>query len=298
MTKWKRIIFESSNNIVVVDDKETLRKYKNEMFHMLEIAYSDKGGFKGANNPRTLVKNTDRAKLVFDDIGKNILALSVYRTDLGGYKRFGSAGIKGNAESLSAVNAIIKSDIEPYDNWYWVEASDAIEHLFEKNNGNRIPNYFVYHYLNLETDDASISLDEDGYHYFRPIGGDIIKKSLFGFKDEETKKLVSEYISKIAEKRLGIAHMDNRIAESNNDLYQRLKEARTFLSRLFDLHMEDGFNEMLPEWRDRILMSIDLISENIDSIPLNERSMFNGAISRGESCLEEMTVLTFKKIHL
>ena len=289
-------IENSQLNVVVIDDKETLTRYRNEMYSMLEKAYSDKGGFKGASNPRTLIKNTDRAKIVFDVSGRSILALSVYRTDFGGYKRFGSSGIKGNKSSLEAVNAIIKSDIEPYDNWYWVEASDAIEHLFEKNNGNRIPNYFIWHYLNMEDGDDRITLDDDGYHYFRNIAGDVIRKSLFGFKDENTKEMVMSQVSEIGLKYLRTDNMDKRIDESNGDINQRLREARVYLSRLFDLHVEEGFNEMLPEWRDRALDSINLIHDNFKQIPDNEKTMFKGALSRGETCLEEMTVLRFKKI--
>ena len=290
-------IENSKLNVVVVDDKETLTRYRNEMYSMLEKAYADKGGFKGASSPRTLIKNTDRAKIVFDVSGR-ILALSVYRTDFGGYKRFGSAGIKGNKSSLEAVNAIIKSDIEPYDNWYWVEASDAIEHLFEKNNGNRIPNYFIWHYLNMDNGDDRITLDDDGYHYFRNIAGDVIRKSLFGFKDESTKEMVMSQVSEIGLKYLRTDNMDKRIDESNGDINQRLREARVYLSRLFDLHVEEGFNEMLTEWRDRALDSINLIHDNFEQIPDNEKTMFKGALSRGETCLEEMTVLRFKKIEV
>ena len=291
-------IENSQLNVVVIDDKETLNKYRNEMYSMLEKAYADKGGFKGASNPRTLIKNTDRAKIVFDVSGRSILALSVYRTDFGGYKRFGSAGIKGNKSSLEAVNAIIKSDIEPYDNWYWVEASDAIEHLFEKNNGNRIPNYFIWHYLNMDNGDDRITLDDDGYHYFRNIAGDAIRKSVFGFKDENTKEMVVSQVSEIGLKYLRTDNMDKRIDESNGDINQRLREARVYLSRLFDLHVEEGFNEMLPEWRDMALDSINLIHDNFEQIPDNEKTMFKGALSRGETCLEEMTVLRFKKIEV
>ena len=294
--KWRLILENELNyDVKIIDDKDVLKQYKNEIFNLIRDAYSDKGGFAGADNPRTLIKDTDRAKIVFDSEGK-ILACALYLVDLGGYKRFGSAGIKGNPESLAAVNAIIKSYIEPYDNWYWVEASDAIEHLFEKNNGNRIPNYFIWHYLNMDNGDDRITLDDDGYHYFRNIAGDVIRKSLFGFKDENTKEMVMSQVSEIGLKYLRTDDMDKRIDESNGDINQRLREARVYLSRLFDLHVEEGFNEMLPEWRDRALDSINVIHDNFEQIPDNEKTMFKGALSRGETCLEEMTVLRFKKI--
>ena len=283
----------------VIDDKEFLKKHRNEIFTLVQNAYSDKGGFAGADNPRTLIKDTDRAKMVFDKNGK-LIACALYYVDIGGFKRFGSAGISGNGMSLKAVEDIIQSDIEPYDNWYWVEASGAIEYLFKKNNGNPIPNWIVKDLLELNEDTpAGFRIDEsDNVHYFRNIGGREQRKMMFGFKDNEARNLAYSSVADYGEFKLGVNGMDRRISESTDKIHQEIEEARKFIRRLFDLHYEDGFNEMLPEWRERLLHSIDTINDNMDKIPEDKQRMYMASLDRAETCLEDMTVIKFKKIEV
>ena len=283
----------------VIDDKEFLKRRRNEIFTLVQNAYSDKGGFAGADNPRILIKDTDRAKLVFDENGK-LIACALYYVDIGGFKRFGSAGISGNELSLKAVEDIIQSDIEPYDNWYWVEASGAIEHLFKKHNGNPIPNWIVKDLLELNEDTlAGFRIDEsDNVHYFRDIGGIEQRKMMFGFKDQKARDLAYSSVADYGEFKLGVNGMDRRISESTDKVQQEIEEARKFIRRLFDLHYEDGFNEMLPEWRERLLHSIDTIHDNLDKIPEDKRRMYKASLDRAETCLEDMTVIEFKKIEV
>ena len=96
---------------------------------------------------------------------------------------------------------------------------------------------------------------------------------------------------KKAELKLGINEMDERISISACPDIQRIKEARLFLSRLFDLHYEDGFNEMTQSWNERLLNSISTIHENLDKIPPDKIEMYKAAIRRGETCLEDMEVV-------
>ena len=92
--------------------------------------------------------------------------------------------------------------------------------------------------------------------------------------------------------------MDRRISESIDKIHQEIEEARKFIRRLFDLHYEDGFNEMLPEWRERLLHSIDTINDNMDKIPEDKQRMYMASLDRAETCLEDMTVIEFKKIEV
>lgn len=282
----------------VIDDKEFLKKRRNEIFTLIQNAYSDKGGFAGADNPRTLIKDTDRAKIVFDDNGE-IIACALYWVDPGGFKRFGSAGIRGNSESLKAVEDIIRSDIEPYNNWYWVEASDAIEHLYKKNGGNPIPNWIVGDTLGLSHEDKGFRIDaSDEVHYFRIIRGTEKRKMMFGFKDEETKNKAYSAVADYGEFKLGVNGMDRRISESTDRNHQEMEEARKFIRRLFDLHYEDGFNEMLPEWRDSLLHYMDVIEDNMESIPEEKKRMYKASLDRAETCLDDMDVIKFRKIEV
>lgn len=279
--------------VQVINDKEFLKRRRNEIFTLVQNAYASKGGFAGADNPRTLVKDTDRAKIVFDDNGE-IIACALYRIDIGGFNRFGSAGIRGNSESLKAVEDIIKSDIEPYTNWYWVEASDAIEHLYKKNGGNPIPNWIVGETLGLSHEDKGFRVDDsDDVHYFRLIRGSEKRKMMFGFKDEETKNKAYSAVADYGEFKLGVNGMDRRISESTDRNHQEMEEARKFICRLLDLHYEDGFNEMLPEWRDRLLHCMDVIEDNIDKAPEDKRPMYRASLNRAETCLEDMDILNY-----
>ena len=283
----------------VVDDKEFLKNKRNEIFTLIQNAYVSKGGFAGADNSRTLIKDTDRAKLVFDENGK-LIACALYYVDIGGFKRFGSAGISGNEQSLQAVEDIIQSDIEPYDNWYWVEASGAIEHLFKKHNGNPIPNWIVKDLLELNEDTpAGFRVDEsDNVHYFRDIGGREQRKMMFGFKDQKARDLAYSSVADYGEFKLGVNGMDRRISESTDKVQQEIEEARKFIRRLFDLHYEDGFNEMLPEWRDRLVHSINTINDNMGKIPEDKLRMYRASLDRAETCLEDMSVIEFRKIEV
>ena len=292
--KWRLILENELNyDVKIIDDKDVLKQYKKEIFNLIQDAYSDKGGFAGADNPRTLIKDTDRAKIVFDSEGK-ILACALYLVDLGGYKRFGSAGIKGNPESLAAVNAIIKSDIEPYDNWYWVEASGVIEHLFKKNNGNPIPNSLVRYFLDLEEDNPNIRLDEDSTHYFRRINGEWRRKMIFGFKDEESKNMVESVVDDYCKFALGINKMDERINESFYSDIQKMKESRTYLSRLFDFHYSEPCYEAPLDLISRAEESIDFISKHIDIIPKEKKNQYLAAVQRGETCIEDIEPIEFR----
>lgn len=282
----------------VIEDKEFLKSRKNEIFTLVQNAYSDKGGFAGADNPRTLIKDTDRAKLVFDDNGE-IIACALYWIDYGGFKRFGSAGIKGNSESLKAVEDIIKSDIEPYNNWYWVEASDAIEHLYKKNGGNPIPNWIVGEALRISKDDTSFRIDKtDEVHYFRLIRGKDKRKMMFGFKDEETKNRAYSAVKDYAKFKLDVNSIKERISESEDDIVVELEKARKFIRGMFDLHYEYGFNEMLPEWQKELLHYMDVIENNMDKIPEDKKRMYKASLDRAETCLEEMDLIEFKKIEV
>ena len=90
---------------------------------------------------------------------------------MSGKKRIGSAAVRSDLGS-EAAKKIIASDIAPYDNWYWVEASGAIEHLFKKLGGNPIPSFLASKFLEKDVE----LIDGDPVHYKRAIG---INKEIF-----------------------------------------------------------------------------------------------------------------------
>ena len=194
-------------------------------------------------------------------------------------------------------STIIRTDIEPYDGWYWVEASGIIEKLFKENGGNPIPNTLARFFLNIDEDNQDFELvDGDSVHYTRTIKGEKRQKMIFGFKDEESMIAAKNAVADFAEFRIQINKMDKRIMESDDKISQSLKEAKTFLSRLFDLHYEWDCDEMLPEWHKRLLDSQSLIRKNIGKIPESKREMYLAAVKRGDACKEDMTILRFKRL--
>ena len=112
------IEFSSGNptpyKVYVTKDKDFMARYSNEMFQLISASY--KTGNVSIQNPNKILKSSI-AKLVFNDAGQ-IIALSLYRDNIGGFKRFCSASQQDDPRYKEAVQEIIESDIEPYDNWF------------------------------------------------------------------------------------------------------------------------------------------------------------------------------------
>ncbi len=170
--------------VETLEDQESIRPFIDEMIKLLVDAYH--GKFLIAKRPKDLLKNTDLAKIARDSNGR-IIACALYRTDLDGKKMMCVGGLVGNTLKREAVKEIIRSDIEPYDGWYWAEVSGKIEDYFKQLNGNPIPNALAPVFLGLDT----IELEEDGVHYIREIGKDKVpySKMIFGFRNESDVKL-------------------------------------------------------------------------------------------------------------
>lgn len=270
-----------------VDNKKILKTFISKISNMVEIAYAKSGGYAGDSSPKSLLKNTDRAKLVFD-INNELIAIALYRTDLGGFKRFCSAGIPENAISLQAVQTIVQDDIEPYDNWYWVEASGFIETLFKRFGGNPIPNYLANEFLRLSPD--KLLLDDDGVHYIRTVGSAKIpkKKMIFGFKDKAIAEKICLNIANYEDFKLNV----NKLFESDSDV----DIACQIIRQIFEFHDEWNCNEMLPEWFDQIKLAITKIQDKLKhDISSEHKRMLIGVLERAKTCMSEMPKITVKK---
>lgn len=270
-----------------VDNKKILKMLISTISSMVKIAYEKSGGYAGDSSPRSLLKNTDRAKIVFDS-NKNILAIALYRTDLGGFKRFCSAGIPENELSLNAVQTIIQDDIAPFDNWYWVEASGFIETLFKQFGGNPIPNYLANEFLRLSPD--RLSLDDDGVHYIRTVGSAKIpkKKMIFGFKDKAIAEKVCLKVANYEDFKLNV----NKLFESDSDIDVSCQIIR----QIFEFHDEWNCNEMLPEWFNQIKQAIVKIQHELKhNISNDNKRMLIGVLKRAKTCMSEMPKISVKR---
>lgn len=120
------------------------------------------------------------------------------------------------------------------------------------------------------------------------------KNNVFVFKNNKDKEYAEQLIRQYGERKLRTENAKKRIIE-NDTLEQRLTESRIFISRLFDLHYEDGFNEILLEWRERLIEAMMLIKDNFNAIEVEKKRSFIDALSRGETCYNDMDVLIFNK---
>lgn len=270
-----------------LDNKKILKSLISKISTMVKTAYAKHGGYAGDSSPRSLLKNTDRAKLVFDE-NNELIAIALYRTDLGGFKRFCSAGIPSNDISLQAVQLIVQDDIEPYDNWYWVEASGFIETLFKRFGGNPIPNYLANEFLRVNSD--KLSLDADGIHYTRAVGNAKVqkRKMIFGFKDKALAEKACLSVANYNDFKLNT----NKLFESDSDI----DVACQIIRQIFEFHDEWDCNEMLPVWFNQIKLAIEKVQKKLNSNISNEdKLMLTGVLKRAKTCIAEMPKITVKK---
>lgn len=270
----------------MTDDKKVLKRWINDISEMVDSSYASEGGYRGDSSLRSLLKNADRAKLVFGDDEK-LLAVSLYRTDLGGYKRFCSASQVHASRKIDAVQTIIKDDIKPYDNWYWVEASGMIEKLFKKNGGNPIPNHLAAEFLRI--DPSKLNLLEDGVHYERAVGPAhaVLAKMIFGFKDKEAARKACAAVANYDDFKLNV----NKLLEDDNEL----DIACQVIRQIFELHDEWGCNEMLPEWHEQMKKAVAKVkSEN----SARRQKMLDGVLARAAKCTSEMPKLVVRRLSL
>lgn len=279
---------------MTIINKDFLKSRKHEIFDLVKKSYSEIGGFKGASTPRTLVKNTDLAKIVFDTDGK-IVALSLYRTDVGGNKRFCSATNKQDPRYKEAHKAIIASDIEPYDGWYWAPVSGKNEHYFKKLGGNPIPNHIAVEMQNLSSD-PSLELDPDGVHFsYLTKDNDPTRlvKMVFGFPSKVIYDKVMKVIEDYDSYRLSVNNTETYINEELTTLDKHHEAQCVFISRLFDLHNHEDFNELTIKIKDDLDSSISSLKAYLKNQDCNdvEAKRIKSVLRRAYACRDEMEVL-------
>lgn len=62
--------------------------------------------------------------------------------------------------------------------FYWTVCSDAIEYLWEKFGGTKIPNIFINDYLK----NKKYELSDDEYHFYLNVEDENYKKIIFGYE--------------------------------------------------------------------------------------------------------------------
>ena len=181
--------------------------------------------------------------------------------------------------SQHRVKEIIKDEMLNFKGWFWVEVSDAIEYFFKKTNGLPIPNIYATEILGQE-----VEFIDDDARYMRKIGVDdtLYKKVIYGFRDKESYDKVMTEIK---------GHIDfmNRINQFGQSFakYPRdVNKAIFIIENTYNLHYEDGFNELLPEWYELLSQSIDILkNSNVQDGTIKQY------IETSQHLLQEMPVL-------
>lgn len=281
-----------TGRVYFTNDTQFIAKRVNELFSMLMTAYENKGGLI-VKTPERLLKAIDFIKLVFDN-DSHVLACMIYRTFAGGKKIFLGAA-KRTADGKAAMQKIIQTDIEPYDNWVWGEVSGPIEHYFKKHNGRPIPKELVSKFLGTNRN-ISISLDsDDPVHYTRQIG-DMpipIEKALYGFKDEAMANEVMNSIDNYEAFRLSTNALPDKLNESDDDTY--LNTALDTVTELVEFHEELGFNEMLLSWHKALTNAIAYMEKHLPHIHGSKLDQVKSSIKNGKMLYDEMPLLTLHK---
>ena len=173
-------------------NKEDMRKYADEVWDILQKAYSYCGGMAGMDSVEQLINETDMWKMVRKN-GK-IVAVNTYSNKRSG-RKICYGGQDGTEEGKKAFKKILEEDFKLKDRQSWAEVSGAMEVTALKQGAIPIPAYIAELIMKDKTFE---SIHEDGFHYTRMIGGEPHTKLMVGnFAGKEftaDKNLIDELI--------------------------------------------------------------------------------------------------------
>jgi len=162
------ILLERYLNLIDTDAKS---EYVDTIWDMMEKAYAYVGGFKGAKDKAELIDDSGLWKLVTRD-GK-ITAFRIYKDKFG--RKAIATATDGTIRGKKDLDLISKQDFTRQQSWG--EVSDKAEKYMIKMGATPVKNI----YAKLLLPGKDITLDDDGYHYYRKIGDKVIRKVIVGF---------------------------------------------------------------------------------------------------------------------
>lgn len=175
-------------NVFTPEDKE---KYVDTVLKMINDSYADIGGALGLTVEK-LMSPTVMFKLVRR--GGKIVACVVYQ-----YRKAKDSKVTffdpkrderklryiaqdGSDVGKQEVRKLIEDDIRLSDRGFWGEVSGKLERMYIKRGAVPIPNVISRDVLKAMGKKVD-RLDNDGYHYFRTVGGEEVRKLLIGNAD-------------------------------------------------------------------------------------------------------------------
>lgn len=193
------------------EDREFIFKNKDLIWDILVNSYASLGGFKGFKTQKDMLKKCPFYRLGFCD--NEIITVTVYNDYLGGNKCVGVGTVKDerHRQSVALLDLIIKYNIENWNQWVWVEASEKIEEMCKKNGGFNLPSQYAFLYLK-----GKPYTKTDEYHYIRKIDNTPVEKTIFGFKDMASFEILNDLIGDKINNFLNKKNLN----ESENNIYQ------------------------------------------------------------------------------
>lgn len=291
--------------LVYIKESDKIAKYADVVFELCQKAYEPIGGFNSLQSVRDIPSRVKLIKLAMSkDVDDNnaIGGCALYRYINDGYKCIGYAGNKGTVPDYrECVQAIIQDDIAKYNNWYWVEASGVVQHYFEKHNGYIIPNRYVPVLLKKEM--SKDDLLADGFSYRTTIGRlgnqtEVIKR-LCGFPNKDAyDMLMGVYgtLDNFSKEIRGLldANKTGAMTESISELPRSISIPVMYIHNLDECIMENGFNEVPPDWMDMLNRTMDML-RHIDETSDNES--VKNAIEIGADLQRRLSVISLGQFH-
>lgn len=186
-----------------------------------------------------------------------------------------------------------KEDISLVGKFYWTECSDALEHLYEKHGGIKIPN----DYLDLFIKDYK-SKSEDGYHFDVEVpdaDGEVeeIKKVIFGFNSKET----FEYIKRQNDER--IMEYINRITNKTikESVYVKKLSKEDYYTEVVYIFYEDrvdGFKDYSNKTMNILKEAVEYLKKFVELNKNNKGidiEKYTTAIWNGEDLIATATIM-------
>lgn len=164
---YEGLVTERYLNLLQPSEKE---QYVDIVWDMLDKSYKKIGGYKGASSPEELIEKSSLWKLVRKN--NKIVALAIYK-DERGRKSIGVAS-DGTDEGKNALFDLWLEDLK--FSRAWGEVSGAAEAKKLGLGYKPIPNKYAEEILGKDV----LSLNPDGIHYTRLIGGIPYEKVIVG----------------------------------------------------------------------------------------------------------------------
>jgi len=293
-------------DLIYVADENSIAKYADIVFDMCQRAYQPIGGFNSLHSVADIPKRIKLIKLVIskDADGKDAIgACALYRLVNDGYKGIGYAGNKDIVPDYKeCVELIVKDDIAKYDNWYWVEASGAIQHYFEKHNGYLIPNVYVPSLLSRNIPEEDLL--PDGFSYKVVIGGldnptEVVKR-LYGFPNKDAyDSLMKVYgtLDNFSSEIRQMLHNNGEHTPKMESIYTLADNIRIPIMYIFNLDecvMENDLTDVPEEWMLLLNKALNILRHESE---INRNASVLNAIEIGLELQHRLSILSIRHFH-